>query len=191
MPGLAFPPVGSLGLSSPRSLVLYETKTAHGSSRSLRSSLASGTLLLSLWFVPPLFKARSPWGNARRTPGPFGKPVALAPATCDREVVGSPKFPSYPCAYMPRSFQTPVVSPPTGHDAGKDCCLPIHPMRRLSLPSGVKIILIDHNYTYFRVQFRGLHACYPRLHTPRYRNARGFTTDLPARLWPGRTCPRL
>ena len=173
--------------SSPRSLVLYETKTAHGSSRSLRSSLASGTLLLSLWFVSPL-RARSPWGNARSAPGPFGKPVVLAPAVCGREVVGSPKFPSYPCAYMPRSPQTPVVSLPACHNARKDCCLPMHAIRRLSLPSDGKIILIDHDYTYFGVQFRGLHARYTRLHTLRYRNARGFTTDLLARLWSGRTC---
>ena len=53
----------------------------------------------------PLFKARSPWGNARPAPGPCGKPVAPAPAVYGREVVGSPKFPSCPYAYMPRSYR--------------------------------------------------------------------------------------
>jgi hypothetical protein len=39
-----------------------------------------------------------------------------------------------------------------------------------------------------RVQFRGLHPRYARLCTSRYRHARGFTTDLSAGLWSGRTC---
>ena len=51
-------------------------------------------------------------------------------------------------------------------------------LRRLSLFSGEEIILTDHDYTYFGVQFHGLHPRYTRLRTLRYRNARGFTTDL-------------
>ena len=51
-------------------------------------------------------------------------------------------------------------------------------MRRLSLLSEVETILTDHDYTYFGAQSHGLHSRYSRLHTPRYRNARGFTTDL-------------
>jgi hypothetical protein len=98
-----------------------------------------------------------------------------------------PSSGSYPYAYMPRP-QTPVVSLPTRHDAERDCCLPISALRRLSLPSGGKIILTDHDYTYFGAQSHGLHAHYTRLHTPRYRNARGFITDLLATLWSGRTC---
>ena len=38
-------------------------------------------------------------------------PVTRFPALAPKETGGSPEFPDYPCAHMPRS-QTPVVSPP-------------------------------------------------------------------------------
>jgi len=40
---------------------------------------------------------------------------------------------------------------------------------------------------YFGAQSHGLHPHYTRLHTPRYRGARGFATVLLARRWTGRT----
>ena len=39
------------------------------------------------------------------------EPVTQAPAMAPKETGGSPEFPDYPCAHMPRS-QTPVVSCP-------------------------------------------------------------------------------
>ena len=128
-------------------------------------------------------------GNRISTPGPFGKPVALVlPAVCTGKRQALPSSRATPVRTCPVLLQTPVVSLPACLDARKDCCLPLHPIRRLSLPSDREIIPIDHNYTYFGAQCRGLHACYTRLHAPRYRNTRGFATDLPAQLWSGRTC---
>ena len=50
--------------------------------------------------VPPAF----PWHRRRQD-------VTLAPAIAPKETGGSPEFPDYPFAHMPRS-QTPVVSCP-------------------------------------------------------------------------------
>ena len=50
-----------------------------------------------------------------------------------------------------------------------------------------EIILLNHDYTYFGAQPRGLHSRYSRHRTPHCWNARGFATDLLARLWLGRT----
>src|SRR5437773_9752566 len=52
-------------------------------------------------------------------------PVTLHPAVAPKETGGSPEFPDYPCAHMPRS-QTPVVSPslalaPTGLLPSRAC----------------------------------------------------------------------
>jgi hypothetical protein len=50
------------------------------------------------------------------------------------------------------------------------------------LSLGREIILTDHDCTYFGVQSHGLYSCYTRLRTLCYQNARGFTTDLLAKL---------
>jgi hypothetical protein len=81
---------------------------------------------------------------------------------------GSPKFPSSPCADMPRS-QTPVVS----------CALAItHPGL---LPSSHWTPSASHHVTLFGAQSRGLPPRYTRLRTALSREARGFATDLLAR----------
>jgi hypothetical protein len=172
MPGLAFPSVGPLGLGSPRSRPF-----GHRYYSRLRLPMVHpgwlrfvartpGTLLLSLYFVSPL-RARSPWGNARRAPGPFGKPVALAPAAYGREAMGSPKFPRYPCVYMPCS-PTPVVSFLTCLSVRKDCCLPPRGRRRLSFSFGWGRYPFDHDDFYFGVPYHGLHTHYTRPRTLHY-----------------------
>jgi hypothetical protein len=171
MPGQILPFRGSLGSRFPtfpafRPSVLFLTTTAHGSSRVASLPLASRHPAVSLWFVSPL-RARWSWGTHESAPGPFGTPVALAPAAYGREAMGSPKFPRYPCACMPCS-QTPVVSFLTRLSARKDCCLPPQRQRRLSFPFGWGSYPFDHDDVDFGVPYHGLHAHYPRLRTLHY-----------------------
>ncbi len=102
MPGVAFPPVGRLGLTSPPSPVLCSAKTAtlsvsgHFACRSLPNTLLAPV-------VRGLrFRLVVRWKPPRTTPGSLSQP---APQTGNfyKETGGSPKFPSYPYAYMPRS----------------------------------------------------------------------------------------
>jgi hypothetical protein len=108
MPGFAFPPVGRLGFTSPPSPVLCSTKTATlpVSGRFARRSLPD-TLPVSVRSWCPS-RARDLVETPKPRQGLWspGPPVR----ECNKEADGSPKFPSYPCRYMPRS-QTPVESP--------------------------------------------------------------------------------
>ena len=107
MPGVAFPPVGRLGLTSPPSSVLCFTKTAPYPSRA-----ASFVTRVPIPCVLPLVRGvptglvggAKPPAHARA----FGRPVPPF-RVLHKEIGGSPKFPSYPWRYMPRS-QTPVES---------------------------------------------------------------------------------
>jgi hypothetical protein len=83
-------------------------KTAHGSSR-VASLFARSPAPCCFPLVCIPSSGSLVAGNTQPAPGPFGKPVALTPAVCGREAVGSPKFPSYPCECMPCPHQTPVV----------------------------------------------------------------------------------
>ena len=109
MPGVAFPPVGPVGLGSPPSSVLCVAKTAilPVSGRFARRSLPD-TLCASVRSCCP-FRAYD-LGEAPRPPQDFWSPGPPCRA-CDKETEGSPTFPSYPSGCMPRS-QTPVVSCP-------------------------------------------------------------------------------
>ena len=49
------------------------------------------------------------WPRRPAHAGVLVAPVTLAPAIAPKETGGSPEFPDYPFAYLPRS-QTPVVS---------------------------------------------------------------------------------
>jgi hypothetical protein len=109
MPGVAFPPVGRVGGTSPPSLVLCAAQTAtlplsgRFACRSRPDTLPAS---VCSW-CPVRARARVEAPRARRgflSPGPPFR-------ECDKETGGSPTFPSYPYAYMPRS-ETPVVSPP-------------------------------------------------------------------------------
>jgi hypothetical protein len=107
MPGVAFPPVGPVGRGSPPSPVLCAAKTPPCPSRvaSLVARFPIPRLLHDVRGVPcGLMAWVKPPGHARA----FGRPVPPLREWCT-ETGGSPKFPSYPSADMPRS-QTPVVS---------------------------------------------------------------------------------
>jgi hypothetical protein len=101
MPGIAFPPVGPMGCGSPPSPILCSAKTAtlplsrHFAWRSRPDTLpASVRSWCPLWARARIEAPRSRQGFW--SPGP---PVR----DCDKEIGGSPKFPSYPHEYMPRS----------------------------------------------------------------------------------------
>jgi hypothetical protein len=106
LPGVAFPPVGPVDLSSPPSQVLCSAQTAslpisgHFACRS-----CPNTLPVSVCSWCPS-RARDlvdpPPRQGLWSPGPPRR-------ECDKETDGSPTFPSSPCEDMPRS-STPVVS---------------------------------------------------------------------------------
>ena len=173
MPGGAFPPVGPMGCGSPPSSVLCAAKTA--------------TQPVSGRFACHSLPDTSPASVRSWCPN-WARVVVEAPSTrqgfwspgppfraCDKETSGSPKFPSSPCGDMPRS-QTPVVSwtlakAPPG-----------------LLPSSACKPSASHDDTHFGAPSRGLSPRFPRLRTPPYGDARGFATDLLARLSSGGTC---
>ena len=107
MPGVAFPPVGPLGLSSPPSPVLCSAKTAtlplagRFACRSLPDTLFASVRSCCPFRAYGLGEAPRPHQGFWSPGPPFRE--------CDKETEGSPKFPSYPYGCMPRS-QTPVVS---------------------------------------------------------------------------------
>ena len=167
LPDVAFPPVGRLGLTSPRSAVLYDATTATCRARG-PSLVACSPIpgVLPSFVVPPQGSCPggSPQGHARA----FGHPVPHS-GSLVKETSGSPKFPSSPCADMPRS-QTPVVS----------CALAI--ARPGLLPSSAWKPSAPHHYTLFGAQYRGLPTRYTRLRTAPCGEARGCATDRLARL---------
>ena len=164
---VAFPPVGPLGLTSPPSSVLCDATTATWPSRgpSLVARSPIPCVLLVVRGVPAGLVA---WSKRPDHARAFGHPVPHSGIVV-KETDGSPTFPSSPCEDMPRS-QTPVVS----------CALAIaHPGL---LPSSHWKPSASHDATHFGAQSRGLPSRYTRLRTAPYREARGFATDLLARL---------
>jgi len=139
---------------------------------SLRLSLASRYLACfrGSWF--PCW-ARDLGESSQDPARAFGHPVPHSGYVV-KEADGSPKLPSSPCEDRPRS-QTPVVS----------WRLAITPPGLL--PSSACKPSAHHNYTHFGAQSRGLSPRYTRLHTAPYGEARGFATDLLARLSSGGT----
>ena len=92
------------------------------------------------------------------------------PSRC-KETMGSPKFPSYPLRYMPRS-QTPVVSRPLA--LSRPGLLPSAACKASAfLPASSGSYPTVHDYTYFEAQSHGLHPCSPQLRTPVTGLARG------------------
>ena len=168
MPGLAFPPAGPLGLGSPRSSVLCAAKTAlmlfpcRFALRSLHRH--PGSFPLGFVFLKGSLTSR---GNTCQCRGSFSPgcpcPVILVPGTHE----GSLKFPNYPYEYMPCS-RTPVVSSLLAMAQDRTAAFRIHNLRRLSLSSGGKFILTDHNNLHFGAQSHGLHPHYSRLRTVHY-----------------------
>ena len=173
LPDVAFPPVGRLGLTSPPSPVLYAATTALCPSRvaSLVARFPIPCVLPCVCGVPcGLVSWWQPLEHARA----FGHPVPHS-GLLIKETGGSPKFPSSPSEDLPRS-QTPVGS--------WGLAIP-HPGL---LPSSACTPSAHHNSTHFGAQSRGLSSRYTRLRTAPCGEARGFATDLLARLSSGRTC---
>jgi len=167
MPGVAFPPVGPLGLGSPPSPVLCSAKTAtlpvsgRFACRSLPDTLPTSVCSWCPSRAHDLVEVPRP-RQGLWSPGPPLREF-------DKETRGSPKFPSSPCEDMPRS-QTPVVS----------CALAkAHPGL---LPSGHCTPSANHDAIHFGAPSRGLSPRYTRLRTAPYGEARGVATDLLARL---------
>ena len=170
------PSRGSLGPHFPtftRTIRRYDCHRAPLGS--LRLSLASRYLACFRAFVVSL-AGSCPGGSPKDHARAFGHPVPQSGSVV-KETDGSPKFPSSPCEDMPRS-QTPVVS----------CALAIaHPGLLPSSACKPSAFLFIHDSTHFGAPSRGLPSRYPRLRTAPYGEARGFATDLLARLSSGRT----
>src|SRR5262245_36764180 len=115
MPGVAFPPVGSLGLGSPPSPVLCSAKTARGPSWVASLPLASQYLVCSLDLCS--LRGSLAAGSSPPTPGLLVSRYPCSSGGDTKETAGSPKFPSSPCDDMLSSPQTPVVSYPPRPDA--------------------------------------------------------------------------
>ena len=102
--------------------------------------------------------------------GAFGRPVPQS-GNMVKEIGGSPKFPSSPCACMPRS-QTPVVS--SALALTRPGLLPSGACKPSAFPSvpleGYPAV---HDYTHFGAQSRGLHPHSLQLRTPIAGLARG------------------
>ena len=120
MPGFTFPTVGPLCLSSPptRYGCILASRTTGTMIRcdcqspfsELFFPFFSDTLQApALVCVPSLSARWTGWKLSHPPPGLWFSVSTPHLLTDDKEAIGSPKFPSYPRKYMPRS-KTPVVS---------------------------------------------------------------------------------
>ena len=141
MPGFTFPRAGSLGLSSPPSRPALTTHTGHryyvplrlphAPLGSLRITLAPRYLARLLSLCPRHSGLADPTEAYRSTPGLLVSRYPLSSGIFSKETYGSPKFPSRPYEYMPRS-RTPVVSPRHRHSALATAAFRTSRRRRLS-----------------------------------------------------------
>jgi len=161
--------VGPVGLGSPPSSVLCFAKTASLpiSGCFARRSLPDTVPASIVRGVPcGLMLGWKPPDHARA----FGRPVPQS-GNMVTEIGGSPKFPSSPCACMPRS-QPPVV--PSALALTRPGLLPsgaCKPSAFSSVPLGGYPAV--HNYTHFGALSRGLHPRSLQLRTPIAGLARG------------------
>jgi hypothetical protein len=183
MPGVAFPPVGSLGLGSPPSTVLCSAQTAPCPSRVASLALAAQYLVcfLALCSLRLVHGRKLP-----STPGLLVNRYPSSSGSNNKETGGSPKFPSFPSDDRLRSLQTPVVSCSPRHCAGRIAAF--HSRQSVGvLPSFNGDYPPDHDYTHFGAPSRSLSSRYPRLRTAPYEIARGFTAERLARRCSGGT----
>jgi len=96
-----------------------------------------------------------------------------------KETSGSPEFPSYPFENMPWS-QTPVVTFELATVVLRSTAF--HCLQSVGFPPNRRVILTDHNYTFFGAQYRAcnLDSLSSRLPSPGLPVR--FTTDLLAKL---------
>jgi hypothetical protein len=169
MPGVAFPPVGRLGLTSPPSPVLCAAKTAtlplsgHFACRSRPDTLPAS--VCSWCPLRARGRVEAP-GRARA----FGHPVPQSGNIARRQVA------------LPSSRATPIETCPAlrprwcpGRSPCRvqDCCLPATGNRRLSPPYRLEGYPTVHDYTLFGAPSRGLPPRSLQLRTPIAGLARG------------------
>jgi hypothetical protein len=179
MPGVAFPPVGPLGLGSPPSSVLCSAKTATLPISERFACRSRPDTLLAPVVRGLRFRLVTRWKPPGTTPGLLSQP---APQTGNfhKEAGGSPKFPSDPSDDMPRS-QTPVVS-----WALALACLGLQPSGACK-PSAFPALLQRVSSRTTTIPISGLyHAAYhlapPSSAPPLLAKHVGFATDRLARL---------
>ena len=170
MPVVAFPPVGSVGLSSPPSQVLCFAKTALCPSRD--------TSLVARALIPCLFRCVRgvPCGLVGGSKPPdharaFVHPVPHSGNVARRQMAlpSSRVTPMNACPAL-RPRWCPTHSPLRVWD----CCLPVPGNRRLSPRYSVESYPAVHDVTLFGVRSRGLHPRSVKLRTPIARCARGL-----------------
>src|SRR5215210_2759957 len=87
-------------------------------------------------------------GSSPPTPGLLFNRYPSSSGGPNKEIAGSPKFPSFPSDDMLRSPQTPVVSCPPRHDAGRIAAF--HSRQSVGfLPGFNGDYPVDHHYTHF------------------------------------------
>ena len=117
MPGVAFPPVGSLGLGSPPSSVLCSAKTAPRPSWVASRPLAPPYLVCFLGLCP--LPGSLVGGSSTPTPGLLVSRYPYSSGSVGKETTGSPKFPSFPlttCSALlrPRWYPARLAFPAAG-----------------------------------------------------------------------------
>jgi hypothetical protein len=116
LPGVAFPPVGPMGLGSPLSRPAFGLQTRgtmlHYDCPPSLSPRFTGRWRCDTWPASAIcvpYPARGRPEAARPRQGSWSPGTPPLPGNSLQETAGSPKFPSDPLDDMPRS-QTPVVS---------------------------------------------------------------------------------
>jgi hypothetical protein len=159
MPGFAFPPVGPLDLGSPpyRSEHICSNHRYYAPLRLpiaplgfLRFSLVTRYLALSTSFVSRLRLAGGQ-ENSLPAPGLLFRQYPSSSGFLCKETIGSPKFPSRPFRYMPRS-QTPVVS--SALAIAHPGLLPSTAFKASAFPRSLRnrVYPSGHDYTHFEAQ---------------------------------------
>ena len=128
MPGVAFPPMGSLGLGSPSSSVLCSAKTARSPSWVASLALASQYLVCFLALCP--LRLVHGWKlpmNARA----LGQPVPLVFRYCEQGESWLSQVPEFPLCRQAPPCSDPGGILPASPLRWQDCCLPLAPECRL------------------------------------------------------------
>jgi len=170
MPVVAFPPVGSVGLSSPPSQVLCFAKTALCPSRdtSLVARAPIPCLFLSVRGVPHGLVI---WSKLPHHARAFGHPVPHSGSVTRRQMAlpSSRATPVNTCPAL-RPRWCPAYSP----SRTQDCCLPATGSRRRSSLYGLESYPVVHDDTLFGARSRGLHPHSIQLRTSITGCARGW-----------------